>query len=242
LYFQARREATQDLLARAEEAGYGAIVVTLDAPIQVANLRALRAQFQLPASCVPANLIGHDPAKQIDLREGQSRVFQGLMRDAPTWRDLEWLMRETSLPVWVKGVLHPGDACALRDAGVSGIVVSNHGGRGLDGAPASLSMLPTIRDALDPSFPLLFDGGIRSGSDIFKALALGADAVLIGRLQMYALSVAGGLGVAHMIKLLLEELEICMAQSGCASVEQIDRSTLHRNSAGTGLYRLNSFE
>jgi isopentenyl diphosphate isomerase/L-lactate dehydrogenase-like FMN-dependent dehydrogenase len=151
------------------------------------------------------------------------------MRAAPTWRDLQWLMTQTTLPVWIKGVAHPSDACAMRDAGAAGVIVSNHGGRGLDGAPASLAMLPAVRAALGPEYPVLFDGGIRSGSDIFKALALGANAVLVGRLQMYALSVAGALGVAHMVRLLLEELEICMALAGCASVAQVDRATLYRH-------------
>jgi 4-hydroxymandelate oxidase len=114
----------------------------------------------------------------------------------------------------------------LQAAGVAGLVVSNHGGRSLDGAPASLAALPAIRTAVDPGYPLLFDGGIRSGSDVFKALALGANAVLVGRLQMYALSVAGSLGVAHMLKLLREELEVCMALAGCASISEIDSGAL----------------
>jgi isopentenyl diphosphate isomerase/L-lactate dehydrogenase-like FMN-dependent dehydrogenase len=158
-----------------------------------------------------------------------SRIFQGLMRAAPTWPDLAWLMSQTSLPVWVKGVLHPDDALALQAAGVAGVVVSNHGGRSLDGAPASLAALPAIRAAVGDAYPLLLDGGIRSGADVFKALALGADAVLVGRLQMYALSVAGPLGVAHMIKLLREELEVCMALAGCATLHDIDAGALLRD-------------
>jgi isopentenyl diphosphate isomerase/L-lactate dehydrogenase-like FMN-dependent dehydrogenase len=229
LYFQPSRDATRDLLARAEAAGYQAIVLTLDAQVQVPSARALQAQFRMPADCTPANLRNYAPAPQIEPGPGQSRIFQGAMRGAPTWRDLEWLMKQTALPIWIKGVAHPADACAMRDAGAAGIVVSNHGGRGLDGAPASLSVLPGVRAALGPAFPVLFDGGIRSGSDIFKALALGANAVSVGRLQMYALSVAGALGVAHMVRLLLEELEICMALAGCATVAQIDSATLYRN-------------
>ncbi|MBC7455266.1 MAG: alpha-hydroxy-acid oxidizing protein, partial [Massilia sp.] len=160
----------------------------------------------------------------------------GVMGDAPTWLDLAWLLTQTSLPVWVKGVLHPDDACALRQLGVAGIVVSNHGGRSLDGAPASLDALSPIRAALGAGFPVLLDSGVRSGADVFKALALGADAVLIGRLQLYALSVAGALGVAHMIKLLREELEMCMALAGCATVAEIDATALVR-SCTAPLYR-----
>jgi 4-hydroxymandelate oxidase len=224
LYFQPRRDDTRLLLQRAEEAGYGAIVVTLDASIQAASLRALSAGFRMPAGCVAANLRGQAAAEPGPA--GESRIFQGVMRDAPTWADLEWLLTRTTLPVWVKGVLHPDDARALQRLGVAGLVVSNHGGRGLDGAPASLDALPAVRAAVGAGFPLLFDGGIRSGLDVFKALALGADAVLVGRLQMYALSVAGALGVAHMIRLLREELEVCMALAGCATIDDIGIAAL----------------
>ncbi|MFZ6870885.1 alpha-hydroxy acid oxidase [Undibacterium sp. Di27W] len=226
LYFQNRRDETRSLLARAEAAGFSAIVVTLDASIQVASARALQAGFQMPADCVAGNLPENYAGQTVELAPDDSRIFQGAMRAAPGWSDLTWLMAETSLPVWVKGILHPDDALALKAAGVAGIVVSNHGGRSLDGAPASLTVLPAIRAAVGEGFPLLLDGGIRSGSDVFKALALGANAVLIGRLQMYALSVAGALGVAHMIKLLREELEICMAQAGCASLDDINSHAL----------------
>ncbi|MES2039440.1 MAG: alpha-hydroxy acid oxidase [Pseudomonadota bacterium] len=229
LYFQTKRDDTRALLARAEVAGYSAIVLTLDASIQVASARAMEAGFRMPADCVAVNLQTTNAGAPVELAADDSRIFQGLMHAAPTWPDFAWLMAETSLPIWVKGVLHPDDALALKAAGVAGIVVSNHGGRSLDGAPASLSVLPAIRAAVGDDFPLLLDGGIRSGNDIFKALALGADAVLVGRLQMYALSVAGALGVAHMIKLLREELEICMAQAGCATLDDIDSGALLRH-------------
>lgn len=226
LYFQPQREVTLDLLHRAEAAGYGAIVVTLDASIQLPSLRSRRAGFQMPADCTAANLENYPTSAPIILDPQQSRIFQGAMNDAPTWDDLDWLLTQTSLPIWIKGVLHPDDACALQARGVAGIVVSNHGGRTLDGAPASLQALPAIRAAVGDSFPVLLDSGIRSGTDIFKALALGANAVLIGRLQIYALSVAGALGVAHMIKMLREELEACMALAGCATLADIRRTAL----------------
>jgi isopentenyl diphosphate isomerase/L-lactate dehydrogenase-like FMN-dependent dehydrogenase len=227
LYFQPERADTLDLVARAEAAGYQAIVVTLDATIQVASVRALRAGFRMPAECMPANLRGA-AQRETALNDGDSRIFQGIMRNAPSWDDLRWLMAHTTLPVWVKGVMHPDDASALREQGVAGIVVSNHGGRSLDGAPATLAVLPAIREAVGSGFPLLLDGGIRSGADVFKALALGADAVLVGRLQLYALSVAGALGVAHMIRLLREELEVCMALAGCVTAADINRAALLR--------------
>lgn len=228
LYFQPRQEDTLDLVNRAANTGYSAIVVTLDASIQAASLRAQRAGFRMPPDCVAANLRHHATPATINLNPDESRIFQGIMRDAPTWKDLAWLMTQTSLPVWVKGVLHPDDARSLQNMGVAGLIVSNHGGRSLDGAPASLDALPAIRAAVGDSFPLLLDSGIRSGSDIFKALALGADGVLIGRLQMYALSIAGALGVAHMIRLLCEELEICMSLASCSTLKEINRGALVR--------------
>lgn len=226
LYFQPTRDTTLHLLRRAEDAGFTAIVVTLDAAIQAASLSALKAGFRLPAECVAANLQGYGTPPPPTLAPADSRIFRGLMRDAPTWPDLDWLVAQSRLPVWVKGVLHPQDASALQQRGVAGVVVSNHGGRGLDGAPASLRALPAVRAAVDAGFPLLFDGGIRSGADAFKALALGADAVLVGRLQLYALAAAGALGVAHMLKLLREELELCMAMTGCATLDDITRDLL----------------
>jgi 4-hydroxymandelate oxidase len=198
LYFQPNRAATLDLLNRAQAAGYSAIVVTLDASIRMPSLSAVRAHFQMPEDCIAVNVQTYD-APGLEITAGQSRVFKGAMREAPTWVDLEWLLSQTSLPVIVKGVLHPQDAQKIKAMGCAGIVVSNHGGRSLDGAPASIDCLARIRAEVGDNYPVLFDGGIRSGLDIFKAIALGADAVLIGRLQVYALSVAGALGVAHML-------------------------------------------
>lgn len=226
LYLQPRRETSLDLVARAVRAGYEAIVVTVDAPLQPASHRALLAGHRLPADELPANLAGYPPSSAALAEAGASRILNGLMRQAPTWDDLVWLMRHCPLPLWVKGVLHPDDARRLAGLGVAGIVVSNHGGRSLDGAPASLAALPRVRSAVGPAFPLLLDGGIRRGSDVFKALALGANAVLVGRLQAYALAAAGALGVAHMMRLLREELETCMALAGCADVTAITADAL----------------
>jgi isopentenyl diphosphate isomerase/L-lactate dehydrogenase-like FMN-dependent dehydrogenase len=227
LYVQPEREVTLDLMTRAAQAGYRALVVTLDASIQVQGHRALRAGFRMSPE-TPANLRTYPVAPAPTINAGASRILQGAMGSAPVWDDMDWLLAQSPLPIWVKGVLHPDDAAQLQARGVNGLIVSNHGGRTLDGAATSLALLPEIRKAVGENYPLLFDSGIRSGADIFKALALGADAVLIGRLQVYALSVAGALGVAHMIKLLREELEICMAMTGCATLADIRKASLRR--------------
>ncbi|MCE1171754.1 MAG: alpha-hydroxy-acid oxidizing protein [Azovibrio sp.] len=228
LYFQPDRGATEDLLRRAEAAGYGVLVVTLDASIKTPSLSALRAGFQMPEQVRAVNLDPYPVPPPVSLERGQSRIFQGVMAAAPGWDDLAWLLDRSRLPVLVKGVLHPEDARRLQAMGVAGLVVSNHGGRALDGAPASVRMLPRVRAAVGEHYPVLADGGVRSGSDVFRMLALGADAVLLGRLQVYALAVAGSLGVAHMLKLLREELELCMAQAGCATLAEIRRDMIYR--------------
>lgn len=221
LYWQPQRAVTLDLVKRAEAAGYSALMLTLDAPLQSGSRRARQAGFALPADVQAVNLQGYPQPGQVALTPDQSVIFQGMMSEAPTWQDLEWLLKNTRLPVIVKGVLHPEDAVRLQQSGVAGIVVSNHGGRALDGVPPSIHVLPAIRKVLGSDFPLLLDSGVRSGSDIFKAIALGANAVMIGRPQIYALAVAGALGVAHMLKLLRDELEFCMSLAGCPTLSDI---------------------
>jgi 4-hydroxymandelate oxidase len=160
------------------------------------------------------------------LQEGQSVVFDGLMAHAPTWADVEWLLAATKLPVLLKGILDPVDAIKAKDMGIAGLVVSNHGGRSVDTWPATIDALPRIVAAVDGAIPVLLDGGIRRGTDIYKAIALGATAVFVGRPYVYALSTAGALGVAHLIRLLREELEITMALCGRTTLAEIDRSAL----------------
>lgn len=224
LYIQPSRDATLDLVRRAEQAGYQALVATVDAPIHAPGLTSLRAGFR--GGLTPTNLAAY---RNVDASPGagESRVFQGFLRHAPTWSDIEWLKSQTRLPLWLKGVMHPDDARKAIGAGADGLVVSNHGGRELDAAPSSLSALPRIREAAGGDYPLLFDGGVRSGEDIFRAIALGADGVMIGRLQACALAVAGALGVGHLIKLLREELEVCMALAGCATLADIAKAEVH---------------
>ena len=214
LYWQAERERTLRLARRAEAAGCGVIVFTVDAPIKLASL-------QLKGEVRAVNL--ERSFAPLPLQAGQSQVFAGWMAQAPTWADLAWLREQIRLPLVVKGILHPDDAQRVVELGCDGLVVSNHGGRVLDGVPASLSALPAIRARVAGRLPVLLDSGIRDGRDVYKALRLGADAVMIGRPFVWGLAAAGAYGVAHVIRLLRDELEATMALTGCAVLSQIER-------------------
>ena len=227
LYFQESREFTLSLVKRAEESGYTALVITVDTPINGLRNRAQRAGFSLPDGVQEVNLLNSPPVTQRTLAANQSVVFQGIMADAIRWDDIAWLKQQTTLPIVVKGILHPNDAEQVVAIGLDGIIVSNHGGRALDGVPASIDALPEIRRVVGEHFPLLLDSGIRRGTDVFKAIALGANAVLVGRPQVYALAVAGALGVAHMLRLLCEELEVTMALAGCPTLADISPRVLY---------------
>ncbi len=220
LYLQHDRGFTRQLVQRAEAAGYEALVLTVDAPTSGTRDRERRAGFCLPPGISAVNLVGLPPPPPVQLRPGQSALFDGLLQHAPTWDDVAWLQSITRLPVLLKGVLHPSDARQAAALGVAGLIVSNHGGRTLDTAPASAHALARIADAVQGSLALLVDGGIRRGTDVLKAMALGASAVLVGRPAIYGLAHAGAAGVAHVLRLLRDELEIAMALSGCRTLAQ----------------------
>ncbi len=222
LYLQAQRSDSLGLVRRAEACGCKALVVTVDAPLAGVRNREQRANFRLPAGVEAVNVSRSPATPAQPLPPGASVVFDGLLAHAPSWDDLGWLTAATALPVVVKGILDPVDALLAIEHGAQGIIVSNHGGRVLDTLPASIDALPSIARAVEGRVPLLLDGGIRRGTDIFKAVALGASAVLIGRPYIHALAAAGALGVAHVVRTLREELEICMALSGCATLNAID--------------------
>ena len=219
LYAQPDPGHTRELAQRARDAGFEALVLTVDAPVHGARDRERRAGFSLPPGVSAVNLrppaLSHDGLSRFDLAA----------RHALPWAALETLATASGLPVWVKGVLHPQDACTAQTAGAAGVIVSNHGGRTLDTAVATAQALPAIAQALralpGPRLPLLVDGGIRRGTDVFKALALGADAVLLGRPQVMALAAGGAQGVAHMLRLLRDELEIAMLLCGCRTLADI---------------------
>jgi 4-hydroxymandelate oxidase len=227
LYVLPDRGFTRELVQRAEAAGYRALVVTVDAPVGGVRNREQRAGFALPAGIEAVNLHGMAPlAPQVAQPGGAALFGSALLAAAPTWKDLEWLCSLTRLPVLVKGVMVAADAERAIASGAAGIVVSNHGGRVLDMQPATIDALPAIAAAVDGRVPVLIDGGIRRGTDVIEALALGARAVLVGRPFMYALAAAGAPGVAHVLHLLRTELEMAMVLTGCATLAAIDRSVI----------------
>ena len=228
LYFQNEKTHSLQLVKRAEAAGYKTIVITADASIQGLHNRAQRAGFKLPSDVQAANLLGQPPSEPITLSASQSDIFHGVMANAPSWQDIVWLRSQTDLPIFIKGISHPEDASKGLSCGVNGFIISNHGGRSLDTLPPPLLSLPAIRQTVGNAVPILIDGGIQRGSDVFKAIAMGANAVLIGRPQLYALHTAGALGVAHMLKLLRQEFEQTMALAGCRSIDEITEHCVFR--------------
>ncbi|MEV0330933.1 alpha-hydroxy acid oxidase [Micromonospora echinospora] len=219
LYWLRDRGLVVDLLARAEEAGCTALMVTVDVPVLGRRLRDLRNAFRLPPEVVAANLPGgrNDLAHQGT--PGVSAVAahtDAVFAPALTWSDLEWLRSETRLPLLVKGILDPRDAALATSVGADAVVVSNHGGRQLDGAPAAVTMLPEVLAAIDGRGEVLLDSGVRGGTDVLRALALGASGVLVGRPMLWALAAGGRSGAERALSLLAEELRDALVLAGCA--------------------------
>jgi len=234
LYWLQRRDVMEYLVKRVVAAGYRAVVLTVDTPRIGRRLRDLRNAFALDPEIRAVNLDQDLMAATHRRRIGESAiaVHSAQTFDASlTWDDLTWLRETTELPLVLKGILTAEDAVRALDCGVDAIIVSNHGGRQLDGAPASLHALAEVTAAVDGRCPVLFDGGVRRGNDIFIALALGASAVLIGRPVLWALAVNGGAGVAALLRLLQEELTLTMTLAGRPTIADIDRSAVTMRAA-----------
>jgi len=226
LYVQWDREGTRQLVTRAERAGYEALVITVDGPINGVRDRECRAGFHLPDGLESINLREMRPFTRPVPSFVDSPLFSGALDGSSTWRDIEWVRSLTRLPLLLKGILTPDDAARAVAAGADGIIVSNHGGRNLDTVPATIEVLAAIVERVGPDVPVLVDGGIRRGTDVLKALALGARAVLVGRPYVYGLAVAGALGVAHVLQMLRAEFEAAMVLTGCPRLEDIDRKVI----------------
>jgi 4-hydroxymandelate oxidase len=227
LYVQRERSFSLDLVRRAEAAGCRALVVTVDAPVLGSRYRETRSKFNLPPGLERANLKGLKTATG-GHRATESNIYSALLDPRLNWKEIEWLRSETKLPVLIKGILTAEDAEHGIAAGASGIIVSNHGGRNLDTLPATIDALPEVADKVAGRVPVLVDGGIRRGTDVLKALAHGAAAVLIGRSYLYGLAVGGADGVARVVQILRRELEMAMALTGRTSIAEIDAAVLWR--------------
>jgi 4-hydroxymandelate oxidase len=225
LYVYPDRGFTRELLKRVEEAGYEALVLTVDTPILGARYREMRTEFALPPGLERANLRELPDAAASHRPRGRD-VYSAVLDPKLTWKDVDWMRVHTRLPILVKGILDAEDAGRAVEAAVSGLIVSNHGGRNLDTAPATIDALPAVVAKVAARMPVLVDGGIRRGTDVLKALACGASAVLIGRPYVYGLAVGGADGVARVVQMLRRELEMAMALTGRPSIASIDGSVI----------------
>ncbi len=223
LYVYRDRAVTESLVRRAEAAGCKALVLTVDSPILGRRERDVRNAFHLPDGYVAKNLV---PAgiEAIPGRVGESSLAEyiaALYDQSLSWKDVEWLRSITSVPVLVKGILRADDAERAIESGAAGIIVSNHGGRQLDTAPATIDVLERIASRVDGRVELFVDGGIRRGTDVLKALALGARAVFLGRPVLWGLATNGEQGAIDVLNMLRSEFDLAMALSGCGSLSQI---------------------
>ena len=210
LYVRDDRAYTKDLIQKAGSLGYQALCVTVDTPTPGIRDRQARVGFALPEG-----VIAHYSLGEI-----------GAPKNPITWKDIEWLQSFTKIPIILKGILNPEDAVKAVQAGTDGIVVSNHGARNLDTVPSTIEVLPRIADKVNQQIPILLDGGVRRGTDIMKAIALGAQAVLIGKPICYGLACGGAEGVAKVIQILKDELLLAMILTGKASLASINRSVI----------------
>jgi isopentenyl diphosphate isomerase/L-lactate dehydrogenase-like FMN-dependent dehydrogenase len=226
LYVLQDRDATREHLAGAAAAGCSAVVLTVDTPRLAQRERDLRVGFEVPSD-LP---LPYARATIGDAAQNPADQF-ALLDPSVSWRDLEWIAGESQLPVVLKGVVTAEDAELAVEHGAAGVVVSNHGGRQLDGVPATLDALPEVADAIAGRAEVYLDSGIRRGTDVAKALALGARAVLAGRAPVFGLAVAGEDGVRHVLELLRDELALTLSLLGCTRPDELMRAHVQHSPA-----------
>ncbi len=228
LYVLRDREVTAAIVRRAEAAGCTALMLTVDVPVVGWRERDERNRFEVPPDFVLRNLEGHGLDRLIpgQARSNLAAFIVSQFDPSLSWKDLDWLRSITRLPLIIKGIVRSDDARRAVDHGVAAVVVSNHGGRQLDGAVATADALVEVVDAVDGGCEVLVDGGIRRGTDVLRAVALGARAVMIGRPALWGLTVDGAAGTARVLGLLREQLDNAMALCGCRTVDEITRDLI----------------
>jgi 4-hydroxymandelate oxidase len=225
LYASSDRPFTQDLVARAREAGCKVLCFTVDSPVRGQRDRDTRVGFHLPKGIERPNFRGLSAAAVAGNPRAEGRAIYSPNLDPKLdWKFLDWLLSVAGMPVVIKGVLTSEDAEECVKSGAHGIAVSNHGARLMDTVVSSIEALPEIVEAVQGRVPILLDGGVRRGTDVIKAIALGASAVMIGRPYMYALALEGAEGVRKCVEILHREIEMAMASCGKTSIGAIDRS------------------
>jgi 4-hydroxymandelate oxidase len=231
LYIYRDRDLTTSLVERAEAAGYEALVLTVDSPVWGKRERDIRNGFSLPDHLGLANFDNLEQENLPDEGEGVNGLAQYVSNQLDPsleWEDVEWLAELTDLPLIVKGLVHPEDAKKAVDHGCDGVVVSNHGGRQLDAGIPTVEALPNVANAVGNDIEVYQDGGIRRGTDVLKSLALGADAVLVGRPVLWSLAVGGETGVTRALNLLRDEFDNAMALCGLREIDEITRDLVRR--------------
>jgi 4-hydroxymandelate oxidase len=231
LYVYKDRELSRTLVNRAKAAGYQALCLTVDAPHSRGRERDVRNQFALPPGVALANFTGPEMQTMPKEEDGSalSTYVANTIDAALTWKDIAWFRSIAQMPLLIKGILTAEDARLAVEHGVDGIIVSNHGGRQLDGAVASIRALPEVVEAVAGRAEVYLDGGVRRGTDVLKALAFGARAVLIGRPVLWGLVLDGASGVEQVLRVLRRELEGAMALAGRTTIASLDRSLLYLN-------------
>ena len=227
LYVYKDREVTRELVERITKAGCKALVLTVDAPVLGTRERDVRNRFTLPEGLTVKNLLplNKDKLPEVD-DSGLTGYVNKYLDPSLSWKDIEWLKSITSLPIIIKGISCKEDAALSVIHGADGIVVSNHGGRQLDTSRATIDVLPEISETVNGEIEILLDGGIRRGTDMIKAVALGAKAVLIGRPVLWGLASDGQAGVLSVLNILKKEFDIAMALCGCDSVKKISKDLI----------------